>query len=151
MHETVLTNVGHGLIAGIAGTAVMTVAQVIEMKLSGREPSVVPAKAIEKLSGVQPSNQATEQRLSNLTHWMYGTSWGAVRGLLSSAGVNHLAATGLHFGAVWGAALLLLPALELSPPATQWSRKTVLKDALFHAVYAGAAGLAFAALVRKRR
>jgi hypothetical protein len=41
----IAANVGMGLFAGVAGTAVMTVSSTLEMKLSGRGASQTPAEA----------------------------------------------------------------------------------------------------------
>jgi hypothetical protein len=41
----IAANVGKGLFAGVAGTAMMTVSSTLEMKLSGRGASQTPAEA----------------------------------------------------------------------------------------------------------
>lgn len=139
----VASAIGKGVVSGLVGTAVLTVAQRIEMALSGREGSSAPAKAVEKVLDLEPRSEKAEERLSSLSHWAYGTSWGAVRGLLSAAGLRGPAATVTHFGLVWGAALGMLPALGIAPPATEWEKEQVLQDAGFHALYAVATGLAY--------
>jgi hypothetical protein len=142
----VASALGKGVVAGAVGTAVLTAAQRIEMALSGREESSAPAEAVEKVLDLEPGSERAEARLSQLTHWAYGTGWGAVRGLLAAAGLKGPAATLTHFGLVWGAALGMMPALDLAPPATEWEKEQVLKDAGFHALYAVATGLAYAYL-----
>jgi hypothetical protein len=113
------------------------------MRRTGREPSSTPAKAIEKITGLEPSSEQAEQRLANAVHWAYGTSWGLARAGLGAVGLRGLAASGAFFGMVWGAAALMLPALGLAPPVWQWSKKEIAKDALFHATYAFGASAAF--------
>jgi len=140
--------VGKGLFAGAAGTAAMTVSSTLEAKLRDRGSSSAPADAAGKVLGVQPRDEAGEARFSNIVHWSYGTSWGAVRGLLHAAGVDGSAATALHFSAVWGGAQVMLPALDVAPPAWETPVQEVAIDALHHAVYAIATGVAFAALQR---
>lgn len=140
--------VGRGLFAGAAGTAAMTVSSTVEAKIRDRGSSSAPADAAGKVLGVQPRDEAGEARFSNIVHWSYGTSWGAVRGLLHAGGVDGLAATALHFGAVWGGAQVMLPALDVAPPPWESPREEVLIDAFHHAVYALATGVAFAALQR---
>lgn len=135
--------IGRGMAAGLAGTAAMTALQRIEMAIEDREGSSAPAEAVEKVLDVQPESAAAEERLSQLTHWAYGTGWGAVRGLLAVAGLRGPAATAVHFAAVWGTALVMLPRLGLAPPVTEWGGKQIAKDALFHAVYAVATGQAY--------
>ncbi|MCA1699138.1 MAG: hypothetical protein LC790_09670 [Actinobacteria bacterium] len=51
--------------------------------------------------GVQPRDEAGEARFSTVVHWSYGTSWGAVRGLLHAAGC------GVHIAGVRRAAAKL--------------------------------------------
>ena len=145
---TIATAVGKGLFAGAAGTAAMTVSSTLEAKISDRGSSSAPADAAGKVLGVQPRDEAGEARFSNIVHWSYGTSWGAVRGLLHAGGVDGAAATALHFGAVWGGAQMMLPALDVAPPPWESPKQEVLIDAFHHAVYAIATGVAFAALQR---
>lgn len=140
--------VGKGLLAGAVGTAAMTISSTLEAKLRDRGSSSAPADAAGKVLGVQPRDEAGEARFSNIVHWSYGTSWGAVRGLLHAGGVDGIAATALHFGAVWGGAQVMLPVLEVAPPPWDSPKEEVLIDALHHAVYAFATGLAFSALQR---
>jgi hypothetical protein len=96
----VAADFGKGLFAGAAGTAVMTVSSTIEIKLSGRGASQTPAQAAEKVLEVEPEDEESEARFSNLVHWGYGTAWGGVRGLLSSAGLSGLTGTMAHLGLV---------------------------------------------------
>jgi hypothetical protein len=72
--------------------------------------------------------------------------WGGVRGLLAAAGLSGPAATAAHFGAVWGSEQVMLPALGVTPPLTEWGMKEVAIDALHHLVYAGATGVAYSLL-----
>lgn len=140
--------VGKGLLAGLAGTAAMTVAQRIGMSLMGREASTTPAEAVKKVFGLETRDEAAEERLAALAHWGYGTTWGAARGVAAAAGLGPLAASLAHFVAVWGTEQVMMPGLELSPPATEWSAEQVAEDIVYHAVYAAAAGAAYAWLDR---
>lgn len=51
-----------------------------------------------------------------------------------------------HFLAVWSSEQVMLPALDVAPPAWKSEPKEVAIDAFHHAVYVVATGLAFAAL-----
>ncbi len=141
-------SVGKGLFAGVAGTAAMTVSSTLEMKIRGRQGSSAPAEAAGKVLGVEPTGEAEQARFSNLVHWGYGTSWGAVRGLIGAAGLKGPKATAAHFLTVWGTEQVMLPALGVAPPFWQWGAKEVAIDAFHHLVYAGATGVAYAALDR---
>lgn len=140
--------VGKGLFAGAAGTAAMTVCSSLEAKLRGREASTAPADAAGKVLGVQPRDEDGQARFSNIVHWSYGTSWGAMRGLLHAGGIDGARATGLHFATVWGASQAMLPGLDVAPPPWKSPPEAVAIDAFHHAVYAVATGLAFAAIDR---
>lgn len=137
--------IGKGLVAGAAGTLAITVSQMIEMKITKRKPSDAPAKAVKKTLHIEaePGNKST---LSDEVHWVYGTSWGAFRGLLSLAGLNGFAATAAHLAAIWGTALTIEPQLDLAPPVTEWEPKTIAVDFFHHAVYAVVAGLVYDAM-----
>ena len=138
--------VGKGLVAGAAGTVAMTISSTLEAKLRERDSSSAPADAAGKVLGVQPRDEAGEARFSTIVHWAYGTSWGAVRGLLSAAGMEGGKAAAAHFVAVWGSAQVMLPALDVAPPMWESEPKEIVIDAFHHAVYAIATGVAFAAL-----
>jgi hypothetical protein len=135
-------NFGKGLFAGAAGTAAMTVSSTLEMKLSGRPASQTPAQAAEAVLDVEPKDEESEAKFSNLVHWGYGTGWGGVRGLLASAGLPGPVATAAHLG--------LLPALDVSAPVFKYGGKATATDLLHHTVYAAATGLAYAYLDRSQ-
>ena len=140
--------VGKGLFAGVAGTVAMTASSTIEMKLRGRPASSAPATAAAKVLGVEPTGQSEEARFASIVHWGYGTSWGAVRGLIGAAGLRGLRANAAHLGVVWGTEQAMLPALGVAPPFWEWGAKEVAIDAFHHLVYAGATGAAYALLDR---
>ena len=144
MISTVASNIGKGLAAGLVGTAAMTVSSTLEAKLRGREFSNAPAKAAEKVLGIDhfESPQA-ESRFSNLVHWGYGTGFGALRGVLGSTPLPPKAATAAHGAAVWGQAVVMLPTLDVAPPITLWGKEEIAIDLFHHAVYATATGLAY--------
>jgi hypothetical protein len=140
--------VGRGLAAGVAGTAAMTASSTIEARVRGRGSSDAPAKAAGKVLGVQPRDPRGRARFARIVHWSYGTSWGAVRGLLGELGLPPALATAAHFGVVWGAELAVLPALRVAPPASEWGQTELAVDAGHHVVYATATGVAYQALMR---
>jgi hypothetical protein len=141
-------DIGRGLLAGLIGTGVMTISSTVEMKLRGRPPSSAPADAAAKVLGVQPVGDREKQRFSQIVHWAYGTSWGAVRGLVATAGLRGARATAAHLVAVWGAEVLTLPALGVAPPLTQWGAAEIAIDLFHHVVYVTATSAAFARLTR---
>jgi hypothetical protein len=136
--------IGNGLVAGFAGTAAMTLSSTIEARLRGREFSDAPARATAKLLGIKEFEDArSKARFSDLSHWGYGSGWGVARGLMREFGLDARKATPAHFAAVWGSALVMLPALEVAPPVVFWNRKEIAIDVFHHLVYATAAGVAY--------
>lgn len=135
------TAIGVGLLAGLAGTAAITLSQMIEMKITGRKPSTTPEKAVEKTLDIGAVSEEKKGKVSQEVHWVYGTSWGISRGLMRLAGLKGWAATLAHFSAIWGTALVMLPALKLSKPVQEQPVKTTLIEGLHHAVYATVTGL----------
>lgn len=140
---------GAGVLAGIAGTAAITISQMIEMQITKREPSTAPVEAVSKVLKLKPTRKAEKEAVSQEIHWTYGTSWGIPRGILSLVGVHGWPATLLHFAAIWATELTMLPSLDVAPPVTEEEPKAIAIDAFHHAVYAVAAGLVYDAITEK--
>jgi hypothetical protein len=141
---TVADAIGKGLVAGLAGTAAMTVSSTLEARLRGRAPSSAPARATAKVLGIKEfDDSVAAARFNDLSHWGYGTGWGVLRGLLGATGMSGRAATAAHGAAIYGAAQVTLPALEVAPPSVFWGTEEIAIDAFHHAVYAAATGLAY--------
>jgi hypothetical protein len=145
--DTLATAIGRGLVAGVAGTAAMTVSSTMEARLRGRAPSTAPARATAKVLGIASfDSELAQARWNDLSHWGYGTGWGVLRGLLGATPLSGRTATLVHGTAIYGAAQVTLPALDVAPPSIFWGVREVAIDALHHAVYAAATGLAYAAI-----
>jgi len=135
---------GKGLVAGVVGTAAMTVSSTIEMRLRGRQASSAPAAATAKVLGIESfSDDAAKARFSTIVHWSYGTGWGLVRALLGATGMSPAKATAAHLAAVWGNEAAMLPALDVAPPFWTWGAAEVSIDVFHHVVYATATGIAY--------
>jgi hypothetical protein len=141
---TIASSIGKGLVAGLAGTAAMTISSSLEARIRQRAASSAPARATAKVLGIKEfEDDIAAARFNDLSHWGYGTMWGVVRGLLAATGLSPKAATAAHGAAVWGSAAVTLPALEVAPPFVFWGRKEVAIDLWHHAVYATATGIAY--------
>jgi hypothetical protein len=142
--NTLARAIGKGVVAGLLGTAAMTVSSTVEAKLRGRAFSDAPARATAKALGIKEFEDArAKARFSDLSHWGYGTAWGVAHGLLRELGLGSRAATPAHFAAVWGSAAVMLPLLEVAPPFVFWGKEEVAIDLFHHAVYATATGAAY--------
>lgn len=142
---------GRGLVAGTAGTAAMTLSNIVEMKfVTGRNGSTVPAQAVEKVTGIEPADQPSENRLNELSHWGYGIAQGAIRGLIGAAGLRGVRGALAHYGAMWGTQQALLPALDIGAPTWRYGRQAVAIDVIHHSVYVSATSLTYAWLDNNR-
>ncbi|HEU4568303.1 MAG TPA: hypothetical protein VFR99_09740 [Marmoricola sp.] len=139
--RTVAEAAGRGLVAGLVGTAAMTLSSTVEARLTGRGASTTPADAAQKVSGLDPGDDEGRQRFSESVHWTYGTVWGVPRALLGAAGVRGLPASGAHLAAVWGSEQLMLPALGVADPVWRYGAQAATTDALHHLVYAVTTGV----------
>jgi len=143
--------VGVGLLAGVVGTAAMTVVSTAEAKLTGRGASSTPADAGGTVLGVRPKDEEGETRFSNIMHWAYGSAWGGFRGILGQFGLRGPVAAVAHLGSLWAGDQVVLPATGAAPPAWKWSMKEIGTDLAHHAVYVAATGVAYDWLDRQRR
>ena len=103
------------------------------------------------MPNVQPEDEESEVRFFNLVHCGYGTGWGAVRGLLESAGLSRTAATVAHLALVWSSEQVILPTLNVSAPVFKYGGKATATDLWHHVVYATATGVAYSYLDRRPR
>ncbi len=147
--DTLATAIGRGLVAGLAGTAAMTISSTVEARLRGRAFSTAPARATAKALGIREfDSDLARARWNDLSHWGYGTGWGILRGLLGALPMSARAATVAHGAAIYGAAQVTLPALDVVPPSIFWGPKEIAIDALHHVVYAAVTGAAHTTLTR---
>jgi hypothetical protein len=58
-------------------------------------------------------------------------------------GIVGVVASALHFAMVWGAGLVMLPSMKLTPPPQRWGAVELAIDGWHHVVYAAAAGLVY--------
>ncbi len=147
---SVLSALASGLFAGLIGTAVMTISETLEAKLTKREPSTVPAQVGSKLFGVSPSGDAEVTRLNNAVHWGHGMSMGVLRALLSLTGLRGLAATATHFTMLWSGDAALYATLDIAPKPWRWTRQELVTDLFHKGVYALATGATYERLTSRR-
>jgi hypothetical protein len=142
--------IGRGLLAGIAGTAAISLSQLIDMKLSKRKPSTTPADAVDKVFGSEQKSEDDKKKLTTAVHWLYGTSWGLFRVLLSVLGIRRKAGTLVEFAAITSAAFRMLPSLKVAPPVKEWGSKEIFKEILHHAVYSFVGGFVYDIIPKRK-
>ena len=135
--------IGRGILAGIAGTVVMTAFQkLVEMPVTGRETSYAPADFAERILPVHPTSAQGRERLNYVTHFALGGMWGTAYGIAASAGLRGQKAVNTVFATVYTGDVLLNTALGLYQP-TQWSAQEWAVDIVDKYVQAQATGLVF--------
>ncbi len=135
--------VGRGVLAGLAGTVVMTAFQkLVEMPLTGREDSFAPADFAEKVTPIRTDSAQDRRRLNWATHFALGTMWGAAYGVAAARGLRGQKAVNGVFATVYVADVLLNTALGLYR-AEQWSAKDLAIDVMDKYVQAQGTGLVF--------
>ncbi len=134
---------GTGVVAGLAGTVVMTAFQkFVEMPLTGRADSFAPASFAERVLPIHPTSGAGRKRLNLATHFALGAMWGAAFGLAGHAGLHGQRAVAAVFAVVYTGDVALNSALGLYQPST-WTARDWVIDVGDKLVQAEATGLAF--------
>jgi hypothetical protein len=147
MHSTspasLTANIGRGILAGVAGTVVMTAFQkLIEMPITGRGDSYAPADFAERVLPVHPASPEGRHRLNYVTHFSLGGMWGTAYGIAAAAGLRGQKAANTVFATVYTGDVILNTALGLYQP-TQWSRQDWIVDIVDKYVQAQATGAIF--------
>jgi hypothetical protein len=151
-----------GLLAGAIGTGAMTAYQTTVQKArSGgeqRKPprnwgdAPAPARLAQRvLSGVFKQDVPLERMdaLTNGMHWLYGTAWGGLYGLVQGTVRAPAAAHGLGFGTfVWGMSYAMLVPAGLYKKPWQYPPAELAVDASYHLVYGLAVAEAYEQLDR---
>jgi uncharacterized membrane protein YagU involved in acid resistance len=155
-----------GVCAGVAGTGAMTLWQTISAKLQETEESEsetppadpweqapAPAKVAKRVSeGVFDKDVSAEliPTLSNVMHWAYGTSWGAIYSIAVAGRPGATVRRGAIFGAaVWGSSYLQLVPMGIYQPPWKYQPQELALDLSYHFVYGLGVALAFELLERR--
>jgi hypothetical protein len=141
-----------GLLAGLAGTAAMTLYQEAVGRARGtsalaanlKEPRTwsdapAPARLAKKVSeGLLHKRVVKRQAplITTVVHWTYGASLGAAYGLAALRLRRHPLPQGLVFGtAVWGLGYGLLTPLGIYEAPWRYPAKTLGIDLSYHLVF----------------
>ena len=137
------TVLGRGVLAGLAGTVVMTAFQkFVEMPVTQREESYAPADFAAKVLPVHPTTPAGRRRLNYTTHFALGGMWGTAYGIAAARGLRGQKAVNAVFAAVYTGDVLLNTALGLDQPG-KWTAQDWAIDIVDKYVQAQATGAVF--------
>lgn len=135
-----------GVAAGLAGVAVMTLAEKVEQRITGRPDSYVPAHTLSHLLGLpDPDTDSWPRNMA--MHWANGVVLGAVRGIMSAANLRGPMASLMHapLRLTWDQTLENLTGVG-APPWT-WPRDELVIDLTHKVVFSLATGAAADAMV----
>ena len=143
MPVTTTPSLAKGALAGLIGTAAMTAAQKAEMRVSGRQPSLVPGHVASKLMRLTPDDDEALSRISIRMHWAHGMTMGTVRALIGRTGLEGPTAAAAHFAVMWSGDVMLYKVLGIASWPWQWSLEELAPDVLHKGIYAAATGAAY--------
>jgi len=137
----------HGILAGAAGVAAMTVAEKIEQRLTGRPNSWVPGRTLRRLAG--RSGQVGERSLAWnwAMHWGQGILLGPLRAAMASRGMRGPVGSFLFMNARLLNDQTVENATGVGAPPWTWPVDEQAIDLLHKAVYAFTTGVVADALV----
>ncbi len=142
-NEALGTTLARGMVAGVAGTVVMTAFQkLVEMPLSGRGDSYAPADLAEKLLPLSEKRGSDRDLRNYVTHFALGAGWGAARAVVGRAGLSGPPAVAAVFGAMYPGDIAIVAGLGLDRPS-QWSVRDWTIDTADKLVLAVAASAAY--------
>ena len=133
--------IARGLAAGFVGTCALTVSQRVEMAVSGRAPSDLPAQVVEGVLGISLRGRRRELA-ATAAHWINNTASGLSRETVAAAGLRGPPALAATFVLYLGGEALLFRALGFEPSALR------PVDLLHAAVWASATNAAYELLER---
>lgn len=160
-----------GVVAAVVGTAAMDalwywryrreggqddpISWDVASGLNEWDKAPVPAKVGKRLAEAflqRELSPSYAQLMTNVMHWGYGVSWGAVYGLVAGSERSRSPLWGLPFGAgVWAADYAILPLGKFYKPIWEYDARTLWRDLSAHLVFGLATATSFALLGRRNR
>ncbi|WP_059011867.1 hypothetical protein [Streptomyces specialis] len=139
-----------GLCAGTAGALVMTLTEKAEQGLTGRPDSYVPARVLQRLTGMSERPGATRPTPVNWAmHYGQGALLGVVRSVMAQAGLRGPAASAQFAVVRVTNDQILENATGVGAPPGTWPRGELVVDLLHKTVYAVVTGVVADALAAR--
>ncbi len=150
-HIGLVSAIPRGVLAGVAGTVVMTAFQKFaEMPLTGRSDSFAPADFAQRVLPVSPTTTQGRTRLNYAAHFALGGAWGSAYGVAAAMGLRGQPAVNAVFAVVYTGDVVLNMALGLYRPST-WTTQDWAVDLGEKYLQAQATGLVFDQMLDPRR
>ncbi|WP_448641522.1 hypothetical protein [Geodermatophilus sp. URMC 63] len=130
-----------GALAGLAGTAAMTLAEKVEQQVTGRPDSYVPGRTLIALTtGRRLPESARPPVVNHVMHWGTGATVGALRGVWSASGLRGWRASAWHTSVRLATDQTLENATGVGDPPWTWSRRDRVVDVAGKALYSFVTG-----------
>jgi hypothetical protein len=144
------STVRNGLLAGLAGAGVMTLAEKAEQRLTGRPNSYVPARVLERLGRMDEASGPRSTARNWAMHYGQGAVVGVLRAAMAGAGLRGPVASSMFTVVRLTSDQLLENATGVGAPPQTWPRRELVADVLQKAVYGFVTGAVADALAARR-
>jgi len=135
------------ILAGTAGTAVLTLAYSVERRLRGDPPgpldyddSLVPGRIVANILHLHHVTASEKDELGMALRWSYGSAFGLWHGMLRRR-LNEPAATAAFAATLMSATFTMFPLLGRTPPPSRWPRGYLATCLATHVAYAATVGV----------
>lgn len=129
-----------GLLAGTVGGLAMTLGEKIEQRVTGRPDSHVPARVLERLTGMAERPGRQPPGLNWTMHYGQAAMLGILRSVMAQAGLRGPLSSAKFAVVRLTNDQILENATGVGAPPQTWPRKELLVDVLHKAVYAFVTG-----------
>lgn len=131
-----------GLLSGLVGAAAMTASEKIEQRITGRPGSHVPARVLERLTGLPERPRRQPNSLNLVMHYGQGALAGVLRSVMAHAGLRGPWSSAMFTVVRLTNDQVLENATGVGAPPQTWPRRELAVDMLHKVVYGFATGLA---------
>ncbi|MFI6208441.1 hypothetical protein ACIBAI_18895 [Streptomyces sp. NPDC051041] len=138
-----------GLLAGAAGGVAMTLGEKVEQALTGRPDSHVPARVLQRLTGLPEHPGRQPLPVNWAMHYGQAALLGVVRSVMAQAGLRGPFASAKFAVVRLTNDQILENATGVGAPPPTWPRRELVVDVLHKTVYAFVTGLVADALAAR--
>ncbi len=139
-----------GLVAGLAGAAAMTAAEKLEQRFTGRPDSYMPARVLERLTGLPEAPREQPWSLNMAMHYGQGALLGVLRSVMANAGLRGPWSSAMFSVVRLTNDQILENATGAGAPPQTWPRQELVVDVLHKTVYGFVTGAVADALAARQ-
>lgn len=138
-----------GMVAGAAGAAAMTVGEKLEQRLTGRPNSYVPARVLERITGLDERPDAQSTGRNWAMHYGQGIVLGPLRSLMAQVGLRGPVSSAKFSVVRLTNDQILENATGVGAPPQTWPRLELVVDLVHKSVYGFVTGAVADALAAR--